>query len=299
MLRDLICELQDLDLQLGVPMSQHTTFRIGGKADAMLCPRSAEEILRAVAACQRFNVPFVVIGNGSNLLVKDGGIRGLVIKIGPKMSSMALDGETAFAQAGARLSAFVSECMRQGLCGLAFAGGIPGTVGGGVLMNAGAYGSELKDVLTEVEYIDPKKGVCGRRAIAEGDFEYRSSIFAKNGWIVTGARFRLRRGAAETERALFEEYQQRRREKQPLNLPSAGSVFKRPSGHFAGALIEQAGLKGAAVGGAQVSKLHAGFIVNTGGATAADVLALIERIKKDVRQAFGVSLEEELKVIGE
>ena len=125
------------------------------------------------------------------------------------------------------------------------------------------------------------------------------SIFAKNGWIVTGAHFRLRRGTAETERALFEEYQQRRREKQPLNLPSAGSVFKRPSGHFAGALIEQAGLKGAAVGGAQVSKLHAGFIVNTGGATAADVLALIERIKKDVRQAFGVSLEEELKVIGE
>ena len=282
-----------------VTLAPYTTMRTGGPAALFAEPRNAQQLAHVHQWAQEKGLSLLILGNGSNLLIADSGFDGLVIHLGRALSEVSVFANTLTAQAGASLAAAARAAAQASLTGLEFAAGIPGSIGGAVCMNAGAYGSELKDVLAEVEYIDPKKGVCGRRAIAEGDFEYRSSIFAKNGWIVTGARFRLRRGAAETERALFEEYQQQRREKQPLNLPSAGSVFKRPSGHFAGALIEQAGLKGAAVGGAQVSKLHAGFIVNTGGATAADVLALIERIKKDVRQAFGVSLEEELKVIGE
>ena len=288
----------DLDRLLrDEPMSRHTTFRVGGPADLMLCANSGAEIACALKLAGEEGVPAYVVGNGSNLLVRDGGVEGLVIQIGFNMSGIRIDGTHVYAQAGCLMSRVSAECLRAGLSGFEALGGIPGSLGGAAAMNAGAYGSELKDVLVSATVLD---GAGAERTLGRDELEmgYRTSRVLREGWTVTAVELELNEGDAGEIRARAEEFAARRREKQPLSLPSAGSVFKRPEGHFAGALIEQCGLKGTRVGGAQVSWLHAGFIVNAGGATARDVLDLIELIQLKVRLSSGVELEPEVRVVG-
>ena len=295
--KELLRLLPGAQLLSNEPMDRHTTFRVGGPADWMLFARSAEEIARARRFCREEGVPCTILGNGSNVVVRDGGLRGLVILIGEGMSDCRFEGTKAVSQAGRRLTALSRDALLRGLAGLEFAGGIPGTVGGAVCMNAGAYGGEMKDALAAVTYLDESDKIV-RRVVQEGDFSYRNSIFLKNGWIVTEAEFALAPDDGQA-RARYDDYSARRRQKQPLSYPSAGSTFKRPEGHYAGALIEQAGLKGVSVGGAQVSELHAGFVVNRGGATAQDILSLIALIQTKVLEQSGVLLEPEVRVLGE
>ena len=279
------------------PMARHTTFRVGGPADVLFMPEGADQLIAALEAARSAGVPAYVIGNGSNLIVRDGGVRGLVIAIGEGMSEIARRGDTVEAQAGAALARVAAFAQAEGLAGLEFASGIPGTLGGGCAMNAGAYGGQLSDVLIDAQVL--LDGAV--RTLSRDDMQmgYRASLPLRTGGIVLSARFALTPDAPEAIAARMRELNARRRDKQPLNLPSAGSTFKRPEGHFAGALIEQAGLKGFSVGGAQVSEKHAGFIVNTGGATASDVLALIAAVQEAVKARSGIWLETEVRVLGE
>ena len=279
------------------PMSRYTTFRVGGPADVLFFPASVEELQEALAAAKAKGIPVCLIGNGSNLIVRDGGIRGLVIALGEPFSELRVEGAQVWAQAGARLSAVAAAAQRAGLAGLEFASGIPGTLGGGCAMNAGAYGGELKDVLVWADVL--LDGELHRLSRDEMEMGYRSTMPLRRGAIVVAACFELRRDDPEAIQERMRDLANRRREKQPLNLPSAGSTFKRPEGHFAGALIEQCGLKGCTIGGAQVSQKHAGFIVNVGEATAADILNLIEHVQRVVRAQTGVHLETEVRVLGE
>ena len=279
------------------PMSAHTTFRVGGPADVMFFPESVEQLCAAMNAAQMCGVEALVMGNGSNMLVRDGGVRGLVIVLGERFSDVRVEGEMLIAQAGAPMARVASVAQAASLTGLEFISGIPGTLGGGCAMNAGAYGGQLSDVLVDAQVLlGGEVRVLSREEMQMG---YRTTRPLREGGVVLSARFQLKKGDGEAILAQMKELNARRREKQPLNLPSAGSTFKRPEGHFAGALIEQAGLKGLSVGGAQVSDKHAGFIVNTGSATAADVLALIGRVQDEVERAFGVRLEPEVRIIGE
>lgn len=284
-------------VKLDQPMDRYTTFRIGGPADVMFFPETPQEILVAQALATESGVPVTVIGCGSNLLVSDAGIRGLVIALGKPFSRIEVRGNAIFAQAGARLSAVANAALAHGLTGLEFASGIPGSVGGGAYMNAGAYGGQLSDVLTEVELL--RDGMAVRVPASEMDFGYRHSAAMESGALITGATFALQPGDAEEIRARMDDLNGRRRDKQPLEYPSAGSTFKRPEGYFAGALIEQAGLKGCRIGGAMVSEKHAGFIVNAGNATAQDVFELIMRVQHTVLDRSGVWLEPEVRLIGE
>ena len=279
------------------PMAAHTTFRIGGPADWMFFPESEEQVVAAMDAARALGVPVLVLGNGSNLIVRDGGIRGLVIALGERMSEVRVDGNVVSAQAGASLKRVAATAQAAGLTGLEFASGIPGTLGGGCAMNAGAYGGQLSDSLVDARVL--LDGAVRTLTREEMQMGYRTTLPLRRGGIVLGARFALEPGDGAAILERMRELNARRREKQPLNFPSAGSVFKRPEGHFAGALIEQAGLKGASIGGAQVSPKHAGFIVNTGGATAADVLALIAYVQREVLRTSGVHLETEVRIIGE
>ena len=284
-------------LLLGEPMSRHTSFRIGGAADALFLPATAEELTRAIAAAEETGAPWRVLGNGTNVLVRDAGLRGLTIVLGEPMSGVRIEGRRVTAQAGALLSRVGREAQRAGLQGMAALSGIPGSVGGAAAMNAGAYGSEMKDVLTRVLALENGQPVwLDADALA---LSYRDSLILRHGLIVLAAEFELQGGDPDVIQAEMADYAARRREKQPLNMPSAGSTFKRPAGHFAGALIEGAGLKGYRVGGAQVSELHAGFVVNAGGATARDVLALMDDVRRIVFEQTGVTLEPEVRVIGE
>lgn len=277
-------------------MSRYTTFRVGGPADIMIQPSSAEEVAAALKTAKEMNVPSFVMGNGSNLLVRDGGIEGVVVLLGERMSDIRCEGTRLFAQAGAMLSRLSREALNAGLKGLVFASGIPGTVGGAVVMNAGAYGGQMADVLVRA------KVLCGGqvRWMSRDELEmgYRTTRPLREGGIVLEAEFELEPGDREQLTAETNELSRKRREKQPLSLPSAGSTFKRPEGYFAGALIEQAGLKGKNIGGAQVSELHAGFVVNTGSATAADILELIRYIQETVHGINGVMLEPEVRIVG-
>ena len=284
-------------LLLNEPMSRHTSFRIGGAADALFLPATAEELTRAIAAAEDTGAPWRVLGNGTNVLVRDGGLRGLTIALGEPMSDVRIEGRRIVAQAGALLSRVGREAQRAGLHGMEALSGIPGSVGGAAAMNAGAYGGEMKDVLTRVLALDNGQPVwIDADALA---LSYRDSLILRRGLIVLAAEFELQSGDPEAIQAEMADYAARRRAKQPLNMPSAGSTFKRPAGHFAGALIEGAGLKGYRVGGAQVSDLHAGFVVNAGGATARDVLALMDDVRRIVFEQTGVTLEPEVRVIGE
>ena len=254
------------------PMSAHTTFKVGGCADICFFPASEEELMAAMKAAQEKSVPMMVMGNGSNMIVRDGGIRGLVIILGNDFGGISVDGNRITCQAGASLARLANAALENSLTGLEFASGIPGTVGGGLLMNAGAYGGELKDVVESVVYYFlPQQTLLEAPAEACG-FGYRTSNFkTQGGCAILSAVFRPEKGDKEQIAAKMRELNEKRREKQPLDLPSAGSAFKRPEGHFAAALIEQAGLKGYTVGGAQVSEKHSGFVVNKGNATSKDV----------------------------
>ena len=280
------------------PMSSHTSFRIGGPADMFASVKSAGELSALIRLANAENIPYMVMGNGSNMLVSDKGIRGLVIQIGRGLSDVSIEGEEISAGAGVMLSRLAACAARDSLAGLEEISGIPGTLGGAVFMNAGAYGGEIKDVVKTVTYIDD----AGDSHTVSGDdcgFGYRRSIFSDGGKYIVSAVLSLHRGSESDIRSAMEEYSRRRNEKQPLSQPSAGSTFKRPEGYFAGKLIQDAGLMGYSVGGAMVSDKHAGFVVNKGGATAEDVLKLIEHIQAAVMEKFGVKLEPEVRLIGE
>ncbi|MBS7297790.1 MAG: UDP-N-acetylmuramate dehydrogenase [Eubacteriales bacterium] len=279
------------------PMNLHTTFRTGGVADLFYEPHDNDSLKAVLAEAKNENVPVTVIGNGSNLLVLDGGIRGLVIKLGKKFSASETDGEFVVAQSGALMSQVAMLAYNAGLGGFEFAQGIPGSVGGGLYMNAGAYGGEMKDVIQSAEYL--KDGMIYTINAGDMKLSYRKSIFMENGGVITSVRLKLYRDNKEEILAKINDFKCRRVSKQPLEFASAGSTFKRPEGYFAGALIEQAGLKGKNVGAAEVSQKHAGFIINRGGATAKEILELIEIVKETVYKDAGVMLETEVKIIGE
>ena len=281
------------------PMARHTTMRVGGPAEILFSPASEGELLFAVREAKRAGAPFRIIGNGSNLLVLDGGLPGLTIRLGEAFSKISVDGNQIRAQAGALLSRVAAAARDASLTGLEFASGIPGSAGGGMAMNAGAYGGQLSDVFEGCRALDPETGIISALGSAEMALGYRESAALSRGLIVTEAAFRLTAGDRSAIQAKMDDLSARRREKQPLNLPSAGSTFKRPEGHFAGALIEQAGLKGLRVGGACVSEKHAGFVVNDRGATAMDVLDLIRLVQARVLEHSGVRLETEVRILGE
>ena len=281
------------------PMARHTTMRVGGPAEILFSPASEGELLFAVREAKRAGAPFRIIGNGSNLLVLDGGLPGLTIRLGEAFSKISVDGNQIRAQAGALLSRVAAAARDASLTGLEFASGIPGSAGGGMAMNAGAYGGQLSDVFEGCRALDPETGIISALGPAEMALGYRESAALSRGLIVTEAAFRLTAGEKTAIQAKMDDLSARRREKQPLNLPSAGSTFKRPEGHFAGALIEQAGLKGLRVGGACVSEKHAGFVVNDENATARDVLDLIRLVQARVLEHSGVRLETEVRILGE
>ena len=290
--------LPGLELRAEEPMSRHTTFRVGGPAALMALPRSAEELQTVLRLARREGIVPFFLGKGSNLLVSDRGVDGFLIKLSGGLDSIRLaDGDQLEAGAGATLAQTAVFAADHGLTGLEFAHGIPGSVGGGVFMNAGAYDGELKQVLLWADCLD-ETGQVRRLAGEELELGYRRSVFSSLPWVVTAARFQLKPGDPEEIRERMAELARRRRSKQPLEYPSAGSTFKRPPGHFAGGLIEQCGLKGTRIGGAQVSEKHAGFVINTGGATCEDILALIRLVRETVQRQTGVWLEPEVRLLG-
>ena len=280
------------------PMMKHTSFRIGGPADWFVSPETTGALSETIQFLKAGSVPYFILGNGSNLLVSDDGYRGVVIQIGKNMSDIVVSGTNVRAQAGALLSTVASRAAAASLTGMEFAGGIPGSIGGACVMNAGAYGGEMKDILTSVialfEDGSVRKVPCGELMLG-----YRSSALMRNGAIVLEAELSLTEGDIGEIRATMDDLRERRVSKQPLDLPSAGSTFKRPEGYFAGKLIMDSGLRGYAVGGAQVSEKHCGFVVNRGGATADDVMTLIRHIQKTVLKKFGVELVPEVRFLGE
>lgn len=288
------------------PMKNHTTFRIGGEAACYVKIENAEQLSAVWKCLQGLRVPdseqasptfpVLVLGNGSNLLVSDEGFPGVVLEICDKMNAIRVEGEQLIVQAGALMSKIARVAYENGLTGFEFAAGIPGTIGGGVVMNAGAYGGELKQVITSVKVLN-EQGDILELSNEQMEFGYRTSLIKKRPLIVVEVTLQLKAGKKEDILALMEDLAFRRRDKQPLEYPSAGSTFKRPQGYFAGELIMKAGLRGYRVGGAQVSEKHCGFVINTGGATAQDVLQLMEHVQQTVQETFGVSLEPEVIVV--
>lgn len=285
------------DLLREEPMADHTTFRCGGPADYLVRPSDAADITAAINAAKEAGQPWWVIGCGSDLLVSDAGLPGVVIEIGTRMARISIEGTTVHAQAGATNEAVAQAALDAGLAGYEFASGIPGSIGGAAIMNAGAYDGEFKDVATSVTCLLPDGSVREVPA-AEADWSYRHSMMSDEGLIVLEATLQLSSGNAEEIRAKMEDLAQRRSSKQPLEMASAGSTFKRPEGYFAGKLIQDAGMQGHSVGDAQVSTKHAGFVVNTGNAKAAEVLQVIRDVQAAVKQQFGVTLETEVRMWG-
>lgn len=277
-------------------MKNYTTFKIGGVADVVLKPKSYEEVSKAVKLCKANHIPYYILGNGSNLLVSDEGYRGVIIQIYNQLADVKVEGNQITAQAGALLSKIATKAMENSLTGLEFAHGIPGTLGGAVVMNAGAYDSEMKNVLVTCDVLDETGNVLTltKEALELG---YRTSIIQKKNYIVLGATMVLKEGDQEAIKTYMKELMSRRKEKQPLEKPSAGSTFKRPKGHFAGKLIMDAGLRGHQIGGARVSDKHCGFVVNEDGATCKDIEDLIAHVQKVVEEQFGVLLEAEVKIL--
>ena len=292
------------------PLSAHCTFRIGGPADVFILPENEAQLCAAIKLAKEANVKYYLLGNGSNILFEDAGYRGAVINVSAMKSAIgilesicfpgkdpALTYDAVVVGADKMLSSLCMTALENSLTGLEFAYGIPGTVGGAVYMNAGAYGGEMKDVLINSEYVSPD-GTSGELDNEAMQLSYRHSAYEDSGLVITAASVRLTPGDQEQIKNTMHDIISRRRDKQPLEYPSAGSTFKRPEGHFAGALIEQCGLKGVSVGGAQVSEKHAGFIINRGGATASDILSLIKHVQARVKAQTGVSLETEIRLIG-
>lgn len=280
------------------PMSRHTTFRVGGPADFFVTPKAKEEVRDVIRICKEAGMPYYIIGNGSNLLVSDAGYRGVIVQIYKEMNEVKVEGDLVKAQAGALLSGIAAKALRAELSGFEFASGIPGTIGGACVMNAGAYGGEMKDVLESVTVLTGEGKIIelGRNELELG---YRTSVIAKKGYIVLGAVLKLERGDGEKIKTYMDELKEKRVTKQPLEYPSAGSTFKRPEGYFAGKLIEDAGLRGFQVGGAQVSEKHCGFVINRNHATAADIMELMRQVQIRVKENSGVDLEPEVKRLGD
>ena len=280
------------------PMSRHTTFRVGGPADFFVTPKAKEEVRDVIRICKEAGMPYYIIGNGSNLLVSDAGYRGVIIQIYKEMNEVKVEGDLVKAQAGALLSGIAAKALGAELSGFEFASGIPGTIGGACVMNAGAYGGEMKDVLESVTVLTGEGKIIelGRNELELG---YRTSVIAKKGYIVLGAVLKLERGDGEKIKTYMDELKEKRVTKQPLEYPSAGSTFKRPEGYFAGKLIEDAGLRGFQVGGAQVSEKHCGFVINRDHATAADIMELMRQVQIRVKENSGVDLEPEVKRLGD
>ena len=289
--------VREEQVQKEEPMQKHTTFRVGGPADYFVMPESREQVQKVVALCKEENIPYYIVGNGSNLLVSDQGYHGVIVQIGKKMSRIEVDGEQIRVQAGALLSAVANLALENNLTGFEFAAGIPGSFGGACVMNAGAYGGEMKDVLLSVTVLTPEGEFL---TIPKEDLElgYRTSIIEKRQYLVLEAVIGLKEGDPEEIKALMDDLRQRRIDKQPLEYPSAGSTFKRPEGYFAGKLIQDAGLKGFQVGGAQVSEKHAGFVINKDHATASDIYELMCQVSAKVEEQSGVRLEPEVKRLG-
>ncbi|BDF70788.1 UDP-N-acetylenolpyruvoylglucosamine reductase [Oscillospiraceae bacterium] len=286
-----------LELREREPMRGHTSFRVGGPVRLMALPRSEGEAEAAVRAAAALGITPFFMGNGTNLLVSDSGWEGFVIKTFDGLDGLCAEGEALIAGSGVLLSRLANFALERGLTGLEFAHGIPGSLGGAVTMDAGAYGGEMRQVVAETEYLDAD----GSRGVLRGEehaFGYRRSAFSGGSRLILRARLELRPGDGAEIRARMDELMAKRKSKQPLDVPSAGSTFKRPEGYFAAALIEECGLKGFAVGGAQVSEKHAGFVVNRGGASCADVLAVVEHVRETVLRRTGVELEPEIKPLG-
>ena len=280
------------------PMKRHTTFRIGGPAEVFVMPGNLEEVQRILEICRTEDLPYFILGNGSNLLVSDRGYRGVVIQLDRNFGEVKVEGTEIHASAGALLSTIAVAARRASLTGFEFAGGIPGTLGGAVVMNAGAYGGEMKDVLRKVMVMD-QSGKVFEIPAEELQMGYRTSIIKTAGYIVLGAVLSLKEGNLEEIKMLTRKLSEQRTSKQPLEYPSAGSTFKRPEGYFAGKLIMDSGLRGYRVGGAQVSEKHCGFVINTGDATSVDVRSLMNHVTEIVYAKFGVTLEPEVKFLGE
>jgi len=283
------------DIQENVPLSTLTTFRVGGPAELLAMPETAEQAAALIDFAHREGLPLCFLGKGSDILAADEGVRGIVLHTA-KMATLTANDNGLAAGCGAGLPAIAQAAARQGLSGLEWAAGIPGSVGGGVWMNAGAYGGQMSDVVTSVKIYDGK----AMRDITEHGFGYRHSVYMENpNWLILEAGFTLTPDGPEKIQARMDEYANARREKQPIDMPSAGSFFKRPPGHFAGALVEQCGLKGYAVGGAMVSEKHAGFVVNTGGAACRDIVALAKHVYETVRRETGAELRPEVRLLGD
>ena len=285
------------NVKLEEPMKNHTTFRIGGPARYFVTPENADALILVIGLCRGEEKLFAVIGNGSNLLVSDQGYQGVVIST-EKLDHCQVEGNQIRAGAGVKLARMAKQALEHGLAGLEFAAGIPGTVGGALVMNAGAYGSEMKNVLVDAVLLT-KDGAVIRRTGEELELGYRTSVIAKKGYIVLEAVLELQKGEKEKIQAVMDDLKERRVTKQPLEYPSAGSTFKRPEGYFAGKLIQDAGLRGFQVGGAQVSEKHCGFVINKDQATASDVMNLMNQVSDKVYEEFGVRLQPEVKRLGE
>lgn len=297
----IIKELEQLvsgeQILLNEPMAAHTTFRIGGPADVFVRPASAEQLQAVMALLRKEEQPFFLLGNGSNLLVHDSGYRGVVIQVGPAMSEVSVEGNLLTAQAGASMYKAAQAAMEHGLTGLEFASGIPGTIGGGVIMNAGAYDGEFAFVVKTVTALTPE-GKLETFTKEQMEFGYRHSMMKAGGYAVTEVVFELQPGDKEQIKEKMADFAARRRDKQPLEYPSAGSTFKRPEGLFAGKLIQDAGLRGYTYGGAAVSEKHCGFVINKGNATSEDVMKVIQHTQECVKEQFGVMLEPEVLFLG-
>jgi UDP-N-acetylmuramate dehydrogenase len=286
------------NIEIDAPMKHYTSFRIGGPADILVTPENDEQLSCILNICRNSGVPYFVMGNGSNLLVRDKGIRGVVIKLFNNYSRYKVEDDIIKADAGILLSKVSNIALNHGLSGLEFASGIPGTLGGAVFMNAGAYGGEMKDTVRKTEYMDQHGNImCIYND--EHEFGYRTSFIQKTGGIILRSEIKLNKGLKGEIRARMDDFNAKRKEKQPVEMPSAGSVFKRPKGYFAGKLIQDSGLKGYRIGGAEVSQKHCGFIVNTANASSNDVVELIRFIQHKVKSESGVELHTEIRIVGE
>lgn len=291
-----LCRDMGAEYSLNEPLAQYTTMRIGGKCDILVIPKEEKQISELIKLCRSEEIPYFVLGRGSNVLVQDSGYRGCIIYIGKYKARIEIDGEYITATAGAGLGTICKCAMESALTGMEFAYGIPGAIGGALYMNAGAYGGEMKNIVVSCRYIDENGDICEMKA-EDMQLSYRHSCFSGRKCVITSVTLKLKQGEKTEIKAFMDELMDRRREKQPLEYPSCGSTFKRPEGYFAAALIEECGLKGYSVGGAQVSEKHSGFVINRNNASYEDVMALVAHIKKTVREQKGVELECEMLIL--
>lgn len=297
---ELLEKMPQIVIYKNEPMCKHTSFKIGGNADIYIKAKSIEEIIKIKQYTKENKIPLTVIGNGSNLLVKDNGIRGITIQVDIQQIDIQMNEKDVYVDvtSGVKLGTLAIMLQQKGIAGFEFAGGIPGTIGGAIRMNAGAYGKEFSDIVEEVTYLSEDNNIENMTK-EEAEFSYRHSAFVKSKNIILGAKLKLKKGNENDIKQYMNELSQKRKEKQPLDKPNAGSTFKRGTDYITAALIDEAGLKGYTVGGAQISTKHAGFVVNTGNATANDVLKLVENVKREIQNKFKKEIELEIEVIGE